>query len=193
MNIVGRKMKGKPPAKREFRFSLETLNRIFKILFFADPDSAAHRGAQVLDNSQRSIAVVSKVLNRISMMPLQMPEQLDQLGRAQGALGGADQQINLLKLYQAAGSTEDLEEHQSKRPKRPQSQGGAEAPTKPANGKMKESSHNIVTMKISQILSMCMQSFHDFIMSRFAKLSKEPEQKRSVLSTTSKREKTELA
>lgn len=45
LNIVGRKMRGKVPLKQEFRFSLETLNKIFKILFFAGPDNAAHQGA----------------------------------------------------------------------------------------------------------------------------------------------------
>lgn len=106
LNIVGRKMKGRPPSKQEFRFSVKTLNRIFKILFFAEPESAAHRGAQALDNSQRSIAVVSKVLNRISMMPLQMPENQGQTDRGQEATTVADQQVNLLKLYQTASTSE---------------------------------------------------------------------------------------
>lgn len=52
LNIVGRKLKGRIPAKQDFRFTLSTLNKLFKILFFADPaNSSTNRGSQVLDNS----------------------------------------------------------------------------------------------------------------------------------------------
>lgn len=174
---------------QEFKFSLETLNKIFKILFFADQDSGTLHGAQMLDNSQRSIGIVSKVLNRISGMPLQMPDRTNLPQSIQGNPGSDNQQVNLLKLYQTADNAENVELNFMERldgEPNGQTTGTLE------DGKSKKSGLNIVTQKTSQILNMCMQSFYNFFMSKFDKLDENADQKRSILSTTSKSERREL-
>lgn len=59
-----------------------------------------------------------------------------------------------------------------------------------------KSSLNIVTMKIVQILNVCMQSFYEFFSKRFQKVELGAQggagAVRSVLSITTKREKSEL-
>ena len=54
-------------------------------------------------------------------------------------------------------------------------------------------SMNIVTVKIVQILSVCMQSFYEFFNQRFMRVQSNTHGRlRSMLSTTTKREKSEL-
>lgn len=125
-------------------------------------------------------------------MPLQMPDHVQASQPAHGSSADPDQLVNLLKLYQTAESVGLGEQSQTKRLKKLSDPGEEEAQIISETDKKQKSSLNIVTMKIAQILSMCMQSFHDFFKGRFERLSKETELKRSVLSSGSKREKTEL-
>ena len=83
LNILKRKDSSEPQIaayQKEYSLSNETVNKIFKILFFIDQDDTQDVEGKknqsiFLDKDKKSIKMVSQVLNRISMLPLAIGKQ----------------------------------------------------------------------------------------------------------------------
>jgi len=87
LNILKRKDLSKSQIQdyqKEYSLSNETVNKIFKILFFIDQDDEKHKEGKknqsiFLDKDKKSIKMVSQVLSRISMLPLKVQGESENL------------------------------------------------------------------------------------------------------------------